>query len=106
MPLTRGTTVGYDTARMTFVFTMYDKNAPVECTISSAALVELAGDRWKRPPNDREGQFEQFRDRIEILASEIFDSTPIAERSVIRIFAKHLARSSSFANHTRSSARL
>ena len=92
MPLTRGTTVGYDMERMTYAFTMYDRNQAVDCTISSAALVDLAGDRWKRPPNDRGSQFEQFRDRIEMLASEIFDATPVAERSVVRIFAKHLPK--------------
>lgn len=92
MPLTRGTTVGYDMERMTYSFTMYDRNVLVKCTISSAALVDLAGDRWKRPPNDRGSQFEQFRDRIEMIASEIFDATPASERSVVRIFAKHLPK--------------
>jgi Protein of unknown function (DUF1488) len=92
MPLTRGTNVGYDIVRMTYVFTMYDRDALVKCTISSAALVDLAGDRWKRPPKDRGSQFEQFRDQIEMLASEMFDATPVAERQVIRIFAKHLTK--------------
>lgn len=93
MPLTRGTIEGYDVNSMTYSFTMYDhRNMPVRCTISSAALVDLAGDRWKRPPSDRGIQFEQFRDRIEILASDIFDSTPKSERQFIRIFAKHLTR--------------
>jgi hypothetical protein len=92
MPLTRGKTEGYDVNSMTYTFTMYDRNIPVKCTISSAALVDLAGDRWKRPPSDRGIQFEQFRDRIEILASGLFDATPKAERQVIRIFAKHLTK--------------
>lgn len=92
MPLTRGTAVGYSIEKMTFVFTMYDRNTSVNCTISSAALVDLAGDRWKRPPNDRGSQFEQFRDQIEMIASEIFDATPVSERNAIRIFAKHLPK--------------
>jgi hypothetical protein len=92
MPLTRGTKEGYDMETMTYSFTMFDRNVPVKCTISSAALVDLGGDRWKRPPNDRGSQFEQFRDQIERLASEIFDAAPIAERQFIRIFAKHLAK--------------
>jgi hypothetical protein len=94
MPLMRGTIEGYDINSMTYIFTMYDQNIPVKCTISSAALVDLAGDRWKRPPSDRGFQFEQYRDRIELLASAIFDATPITERQTIRIFAKHLARAS------------
>jgi Protein of unknown function (DUF1488) len=92
MPLTRGENLGYDIESMTYSFTMFDRNELVKCTISSAALADLAGDRWRRPPTDRGGQFEQFRDQIEGLASEIFDAAPIAERRIIRIFAKHLPK--------------
>jgi hypothetical protein len=92
MPLTRGQDVGYDMERMAYEFTMLDRNTPVKCAISSAALVDLAGDRWKRHPSDRGVQFEQFRDQIERMASDIFDATPVAERKVIRIFAKHLTK--------------
>jgi hypothetical protein len=96
MPLTRGENLGYDIESMTHSFTMFNRNELVKCTISSAALVDLAGDRWKRPANDRGSQFEQFRDHIEGLASQIFDATPIAERRIIRIFAKHLPKDSIF----------
>lgn len=96
MPLIRGTNVGYDPKSMTYEFTMLDRNLPVRCAISSAALVDLAGDRWKRHPNDRGAQFEQFRDQIEKIASDIFDATPVADRKVIRIFAKHLTRTNVF----------
>jgi hypothetical protein len=96
MALTRGENVGYDVETMTYYFTMLDRNEVVRCAISSAALVDLAGDRWKRPPSDRGIQFEQFRDLIEELASGIFDATPIPERRVIRIFAKHLTRVDSY----------
>jgi hypothetical protein len=96
MPLTRGENLGYDIESMTHSFTMFNGNELVKCTISSAALVDLAGDRWKRPPNDRGSQFEEFRDQIEGLASEIFDATPIAERRIIRIFAKHLPKANIF----------
>lgn len=88
--------VPLDAVSMTHSFTMFNRNELVKCTISSAALVDLAGDRWKRPPNDRSSQFEQFRDRIQGLASEIFDATPIAERRIIRIFAKHLPKAGIF----------
>jgi hypothetical protein len=85
-----------DIESMTHSFTMFNGNELVKCTISSAALVDLSGDRWKRPPNDRGSQFEEFRDQIEGLASEIFDATPIAEGRIIRIFAKHLPKAGIF----------
>jgi hypothetical protein len=45
MPLMRDKTVGYDGAKMVFRFTMLNKGETVECEVSSAVLVELAGGR-------------------------------------------------------------
>ena len=73
MPLTRGRTVGHSAHRMTFEFTMVDdKGQVVGCEISSAAMDDLAGIRGTMPA-DRQTQFLHLRDRIERIASDVFD---------------------------------
>ena len=89
MPLTRGRTVGYDTSWMTFEFTMMDDKAQVVgCEISSAAMDELADTKGTMPP-DREAQFLHLRDRIERIASDVFNEMPTSGEKV-RIFYHHV----------------
>jgi hypothetical protein len=85
MTLRRGKIIGYDLARMFFVFSMLDGDREVRCEISSIALNDLAGTR--NAPN-RQDQFCNHRDEIEATAAEIFDQD--AASSLIRIFGKHV----------------
>jgi hypothetical protein len=87
MPLTRKQPIGYDVEHMSFRFTMMSDDLTVQCNISTSALKELCGNK-----NFTAGRcasvFLQFRERIEQVASEIFDSP---ERTLpIRVFAKHI----------------
>src|SRR5271169_132382 len=43
MPLTRGSILGYDNARMAFGFSMLNGAEEVQCQISAAAIDELVG---------------------------------------------------------------
>jgi hypothetical protein len=86
MPLTRGRTIGYNVSRMTFEFTMMDDKAKiVDCEISSVAIDHLAGTRGMLPA-EREAQFLHLRDRIERIASELFDRMARHPGGKIRIF--------------------
>ena len=90
MPLTRGRTIGYDAIRMTFEFTMMDDKAKVvDCEISSRAMNHLAGTRGMLPA-ERKAQFLHLRDRIERIASELFDGMPMPPGGKIRIFYHHV----------------
>ena len=89
MPLMRGRIVGYDAEPMAFQFTMLNKDETVECTISGAAMDELAGKKGTLPA-EREAQFLLLRDAIERIASDNFDHDRIAPGGVVRIFAKHV----------------
>ena len=89
MPLVRGRILGYDADRMAFEFTMLNKDQTVPCEISSAAMDELAGKRGTLPA-EREAQFLRFRETIERIASENFDSDATVRGPVVRIFAKHI----------------
>jgi hypothetical protein len=91
MPLTRGTIIGFDVSRMTYKFAMADGPHIIDCQISSAALDDLAGQR-SRPPRvlDRDAQFLEFRDQIEKLASDRFDSE--GKPKLVRIFSKHIPK--------------
>jgi hypothetical protein len=93
MPLTRGTILGFDAARMNYKFTMADGPHIIDCQISSAALDDLTGLRSK-PPRvlDRDAQFLEFRDQIEKLASDQFDRDIKSKPNLIRIFAKHIPK--------------
>jgi hypothetical protein len=94
MPLTRGALIGYDARRMFFKFTMMNGEHIIECEISSAALGDLAGDRWQTPQTQKqEAQFNRCRDQVEKIASDLFDAGKQVQS--IRIFAKHLPRRSS-----------
>jgi Protein of unknown function (DUF1488) len=89
MPLVRGRILGYDADRMAFEFTMLNKDETVPCAISSAAMDELAGKRGTLPA-EREAQFVRFRETIERIASDQFDSDSTVRGEVVRIFAKHI----------------
>ena len=72
MPLTRGRILGYNTARMTFGFTMLNDSDEVEFQISAAAIDKLLGGPRGRFV-DREIQFSLLRETIECLAvSRVF----------------------------------
>jgi hypothetical protein len=91
MPLTRDRILGYDAERMAFHFTMLLQGETVECTISGAAMDELAGKKGTLPA-EREAQFLLLRDAIERIASNNFDSEISVKGGVVRIFAKHLSK--------------
>jgi hypothetical protein len=91
MALERGRIIGYDVGRMTFRFTMIDANtaATVDCTISSAAMDQIDGSK-KTMPSEREAQFLRLREKIERIASDLFDKAPMKPDRLIRIFYHHL----------------
>jgi hypothetical protein len=91
MPLMRGKAVGYDVAKMTFRFTMLNEGETVKCEISSVAMDELGGKRGILS-GDREAQFDNQRQAIEHIASNIFDDGVIVQGAIVRIFAKHIRR--------------
>jgi hypothetical protein len=87
LQLTRGIVVGYDSARMTFHFTMMTSGArAITCEISSAAMDAIAGVRGT-PPSGRRLQFEALRAEIERIASDVFESSNLVP---VRVFAKHI----------------
>jgi hypothetical protein len=87
MPLKRGSVIGYDNGRMTFEFTMLTPEAEiVDCGISSVALDHLMGNKGALPQG-RNAQFAELRDKIEQIASDIFDRE---RTNHIRIFSKHV----------------
>lgn len=89
MPLTRGRIIGHDGERLAFGFTMQNDTETVQCQISDAAMDELAGSRGTESLA-RQAQFLAFRDRIEQIASAMFDAAPPVKGYVIRIFTRHL----------------
>jgi hypothetical protein len=89
MPLTRGEAVGYDADLMAFKFTMRNGQQIVQCQISRAALADLAGGWTGGAARD----FEAHRELIEAIASAEFDQTSNEETRLVRIFAKHISRS-------------
>jgi hypothetical protein len=56
-----------------------------DCTISSAAMDQLGGSK-KTMPSEREAQFLRLRDKIERLASDLFEKSPTKPVRLIRIF--------------------
>jgi hypothetical protein len=93
MPLTRGEAVGYDADLMAFGFTMKNGQQIVQCQISRAALVDLAGRSTGGAARDLPAQFEAHRELIEAKASELFDQTSREETRLVRIFSKHIPSS-------------
>jgi len=90
MPLMPGEVLRFDVDRMAFEFTMLDSEGEtVRCQISGAAMDELAGTPGT-PPDEREAQFMNLRDKVERIASERFDQGGILKGAVIRIFATHI----------------
>ena len=90
MPLTRGAAIGYDADLMAFKFTMRNGEQIVQCEISRAALVDLAGRSTGVATRDLPAQFEAHRELIEAIASAEFDQTGNEETRLVRIFAKHI----------------
>jgi Protein of unknown function (DUF1488) len=90
MPLTRGEAVGYDADLMAFGFTMKNGQQIVQCQISRAALVDLAGRSTGGAARDLPAQFEAHRELIEAIASAEFDRISNEETRLVRIFAKHI----------------
>jgi hypothetical protein len=87
MPLTRGSIIGYDAGRMIFKFTMLRPDGRVvDCGISGAAMDDLVGDKGGSP-EERALQFVELRDRIEQIASDMFDRNSTHQ---VRIFSKHV----------------
>lgn len=85
MTLRRGKVIGYDLARMFFVFSMLDGDHEVRCEISSVALNDLAR---TRNATDRAEQFYNHRDAIEATAKAMHEQNATAD--LIRIFGKHV----------------
>src|ERR1700758_4068989 len=78
---------GYDLARMMFQFTMMTPDArSVAYEISSLAMDAIAGVRGTLP-NGREAQFLRLRDRIEQIASDMFERDNLQP---VRVFAKNV----------------
>jgi Protein of unknown function (DUF1488) len=91
MPLTRGTALVYDVTAMTFGFTMTDQRSrTVQCSISGAAMDELDDRSTGKGtlPKDRRAQFDSLRERIEAMASALFDHD-ISGRDTVQIFYHH-----------------
>ena len=91
MLLTRGEPLGYDSERMAFKFTMLNGDEPVQCQISGAAMDDLADCKGTQP-FDREAQFLRLRERIEHIASMMFDEKTALKGAVLRIFSKHIRK--------------
>src|SRR6476469_3630750 len=90
VPLTRGEVIGYDADLMAFKFTMRNGEQIVQCEISRAALVDLAGRSTSGAPRDLLAHFEAHRELIEAITSTEFDRISNAETRLVRIFAKHI----------------
>jgi hypothetical protein len=90
VPLTRGEAIGYDADLMAFKFTMRNGEQIVQCEISRAALVDLAGRSTSGAARDLPAQFEAHRELIEAITSTEFDRTSNAETRLVRVFAKHI----------------
>ena len=89
MPLTSGRIVGHDGERLAFVFVMMNGEEPVECRISDAAMDQLIGTKGTESLA-RQALFLTHRDRIEQIASDLYDASPPVKGAVIRIFTKHV----------------
>jgi hypothetical protein len=90
MILERGRIIGYDAGRMSFEFTMTDREGKtVHCKISSTAMDELAGIKGTRP-SEREALFLRFRDDIERMASDLFDKGVPGPIGLIHVFRHHI----------------
>jgi hypothetical protein len=90
MPLESGQIIGYNADLMTFEFSMIDRAGAniIDCKISSTAMDQLAGIRGTMPA-ERLAQFLRLRDRIERIASDLFDEMP-KPGAQIRVFYHHI----------------
>jgi hypothetical protein len=88
MPLERGSPIGYDARLMVFRFSMVSGSEVISCEVSGSAMDRLArGRRYGAP--DRLGQFLRLRDRIEVVASYLWDAGDVSPDNKVRIFGKH-----------------
>jgi Protein of unknown function (DUF1488) len=68
-------------------FTMLTPDArTIECSISNSAIAIVYGKKWKSPQQPNVA-FDLRRDRIEKIASDMYDQN---NSDHIRIFAKHV----------------
>jgi len=91
MPLTQGRILGYDSAQMTFGFTMLNGGDEVVFQISAAAIDKLVGGPRGRHV-DRQIQFSLLRETIENLASARFYASTFVRGGALRIFAKDIGK--------------
>jgi hypothetical protein len=88
MPLYRGSPIGYDEKLMVFRFSMMNGSKAILCEISRSAMEGLEKiPNYRRP--DRLAQFFQFRDRIEALASDLWDGGGTSPDNKLRLYRKH-----------------
>ena len=88
MPLERGSPIGYDARLMVFRFSMVSGFEVISCEVSGSAMDRLErGIRGYGAP--RLEQFLRFRDRIEVVASYLWDAGDVSPDNKVRIFGKH-----------------
>lgn len=92
MKLTRRDVIGYDSARMSYKFTMLQGANVVECEISSVALKELHRFKWGGGLLSMEEIFIAHQDTIEEVASRLFEQRGCAGSGTIKIFSKHIPK--------------
>ena len=83
MPLQRGEVRGFDFNRMVVEFTMLNQDMVIECSISTAAMDDLEGQRGVKA-DQRVDQFMRLREVIEEQASrKFFDDQVRVDRPVV-----------------------
>jgi Protein of unknown function (DUF1488) len=83
MPLQRGEVRGFNFDRMVVEFTMLNQDKVIECSISTAAMDDLEGQRGVKA-DQRVDQFMRLREVIEEQASrKFFDEQVRVDRPVV-----------------------
>jgi hypothetical protein len=88
MPLERGSPIGYDARLMVFRFSMVSGSEVISCEVSGSAMDRLERIRRYGAPHRLE-QFLRLRDRIEVVASYLWDAGDVSPDNKVRIFGKH-----------------
>lgn len=88
MPLERGSPIGYNAKLLVFEFSMMNGSHAIFCQISITAMDGLEKRRTYGVP-DRLTQFLQFRDIIEMVASDLWDGQGLDPDGKLRIYRKH-----------------
>jgi hypothetical protein len=86
MPLYRGSPIGYDEKLMVFRFSMMNRSEAILCKISRSAMDGPENIPNYRKP-DRLVQFFRFRDGIEALASDLWDSGGASPDNKLRLYS-------------------